>query len=190
MWTPYPGDAVPSELATKDKILDLWLRLRSSRYLAAKIAGPPGACDVSPAAVSFIPTERGAQRCRRSLDPKRRVSPFADGNFTLILSTCLIMDFSVPKHSSREGYGALAAGGKLILVTKRVSLTGALVASVSREIDGYFVFLQEKRTQRKKSKKKPQTLQKKRTATKIYIINRTQLTEVVFDFVLWSHNAD
>lgn len=74
-----------------------------------------------------------------------------DTGYTLILSNPPYhTDFSVAKHFIEKGFNRLAIGGKMLMVTKRkdwyknklISIFGGVSI---KEIDGYYVFIAEKR---------------------------------------------
>lgn len=81
-------------------------------------------------------------------------------DFTLILSNPPYhADFSVPKHFIEVGFKKIAIGGKLIMVTKRLDwyknkLTSVFGGVKVHEINGYYVFVAEKRSQAIKEKEK------------------------------------
>jgi len=83
-----------------------------------------------------------------------------ESDFTLILSNPPYhADFSVPKHFIEGGFKKLVAGGKLVMVTKRLDWYKNKLISVFGgvkvyEINGYYVFVAEKRTLTPKAKKK------------------------------------
>ena len=87
-------------------------------------------------------------------------SEIPDNGFTLILSNPPYhTDFSVPKHFIEVGFKKLAVGGKMIMVTKRLDWYKNKLASVFggvrvREINGYYVFISEKRRERVPKKEK------------------------------------
>lgn len=81
-------------------------------------------------------------------------------DFSLILSNPPYhVDFSVPKEFIEKGFNRLAIGGKMYMVTKRkdwyknklISIFGGVKIT---EIDGYYVFMAEKKTTTYSSKKK------------------------------------
>ncbi len=80
----------------------------------------------------------------------------AEKDFTLILSNPPYhTDFSVAKSFIEGGYMRLAFGGKMIMVTKRADWYKNKLTSVFGGVkiiclNGYFVFISEKREQRKK----------------------------------------
>ncbi|MDE6032167.1 MAG: methyltransferase, partial [Oscillospiraceae bacterium] len=69
-------------------------------------------------------------------------------------------DFSVPKSFIEIGFEKLAIGGKLVMVTKRLDwyknkLTSVFGGVKVREVNGYYVFIAEKRSNIIKKKSKP-----------------------------------
>lgn len=91
-----------------------------------------------------------------------------DRDFTLILSNPPYhADFSVAKAFIKDGYKRLMFGGKLIMVTKRLTwyrnkFTSVFGGVKVYEQDGYYAFVAEKRNgQRRKGTKKKQELSKK-----------------------------
>ncbi len=92
----------------------------------------------------------------------------SDLDFTLILSNPPYhADFSVAKAFIEDGYKRLVLGGKLIMVTKRLTWYRNKISSVFGgvkvfEQDGYYVFVAEKRrSNRKNQPKEKQKLSKK-----------------------------
>lgn len=83
-----------------------------------------------------------------------------DSGFTLILANPPYHeDFSVPKNYIEKGYKKLAVGGKMYLVTKRKEwykkkLITVFGGTKIHEINGYYVFLAEKKEYRKQTDKK------------------------------------
>ncbi len=81
-------------------------------------------------------------------------------DFTLILSNPPYhTDFSVAKAFIEGGYKRLVFGGKMIMVTKRLDwyknkLTSIFGGVKITEMNGYFVFIAEKREQKKVQKEK------------------------------------
>lgn len=68
------------------------------------------------------------------------------------------VDFSVPKSFIEKGFNRLAMGGRMYMVTKRLDWYKNKIAAifggvVVQEIDGYFVFMAEKRSARYASKR-------------------------------------
>ncbi len=74
-----------------------------------------------------------------------------DSDFTLILSNPPYhTDFSVAKNFIEGGYKRLVIGGRMVMVTKRLTWYKNKLSSVFggvkvHEIDGYYVFIAEKR---------------------------------------------
>lgn len=83
-----------------------------------------------------------------------------DSGFTLILANPPYHeDFSVPKNYIEKGYKKLAVGGKMYLVTKRKEwykkkLITVFGGTKIHEINGYYVFVAEKKEYRKQTDKK------------------------------------
>ena len=83
-----------------------------------------------------------------------------DSGYTLILANPPYHeDFSVPKNYIEKGYKKLAVGGKLYLVTKRKEwykkkLITIFGGTKVYEINGYYVFMAEKKEFRKQPEKK------------------------------------
>ena len=91
-----------------------------------------------------------------------------DNDFTLILSNPPYhADFSVAKAFIKDGYKKLVLGGRMIMVTKRLTWYRNKITSVFGgvkvfEQDGYYVFVAEKRRRiERKPEKKKQELSKK-----------------------------
>jgi len=83
-----------------------------------------------------------------------------ENNFSLILTNPPYhVDFLVPKKFIEQGYKKLKVGGKMYMVTKRrewyknkfISIFGGVEII---EIDGYYVFMAEKRRKNSKTKEK------------------------------------
>lgn len=96
-----------------------------------------------------------------------------DSGFTLILANPPYHeDFSVPKNYIEKGYKKLAMGGKMYLVTKRKEwykkkLITVFGGTKIYEINGYYVFLAEKKEYRKHVNKKNVNHLSKKLARKI-----------------------
>jgi len=71
--------------------------------------------------------------------------------FTMILSNPPYhTDFSIAKHFIEKGFNRLAVGGRMVMVTKRLDWYKNKLAAIFGgvkvvEIDGYFVFIAERR---------------------------------------------
>lgn len=138
-----------------DKVLDLGCGYGVVGILAGKLIGEENVimCDVSEQAVEYA-----AINSRINTVPNIRIllsdgyKNIADKEFTLILSNPPYhADFSVPKHFIETGFQKLVVGGKLIMVTKRLDwyknkLTSIFGGVKVHEINGYYVFVAEKRT--------------------------------------------
>lgn len=83
-----------------------------------------------------------------------------ENNFSLILTNPPYhVDFLVPKKFIEQGYKKLKVGGKMYMVTKRrewyknkfISIFGGVEIV---EIDGYYIFMAEKRRKNSKTKEK------------------------------------
>ena len=164
-----------------DKVLDLGCGYGIVGILAGKLIGEENVvmCDVSEQAV-----ECATKNLRMNNVPDIRIR-LSDGyknveerDFTLILSNPPYhADFSVPKHFIEGGFKKLTIGGKLVMVTKRLDwyknkLTSVFGGAKVYEIDGYYVFIAEKRRKAVKEKEKKtgdlsKKLQRKQQRSKI-----------------------
>lgn len=146
-----------------DKVLDLGCGYGIVGILAGKLIGEENVimCDVSEQAIEYA-----TMNLRMNNVPNIRIR-LSDGyknvgerDFTLILSNPPYhADFSVAKHFIEVGFKKLAIGGKLIMVTKRLDwyknkLTSVFGGVKVHEINGYYVFVAEKRSQAIKEKEK------------------------------------
>jgi len=160
------------EFKEGDKVLDLGCGCGVVGILAAKQIGADNVvmCDVSENAVQLSKQNAAANgvdgvTIRRS-DGLKEVS---ETGFTLILSNPPYhTDFAVAKGFIEDGFKKLAIGGKMVMVTKRLDWYRNKLSSVFggvtvKEKDGYYVFLAEKRGNRKpkKEKKNEQIMSKK-----------------------------
>lgn len=146
-----------------DKVLDLGCGYGVVGILAGKLIGEENVimCDVSEQAIEYA-----TMNLRINNVPNIRIR-LSDGyknveerDFTLILTNPPYhADFSVPKHFIEVGFKKLVLGGKLIMVTKRLDwyknkLTSIFGGVKVHEINGYYVFVAEKRIQARKEKEK------------------------------------
>ncbi len=160
------------EFKENDKVLDLGCGCGVVGILAAKQIGADNVvmCDVSENAVQLSKQNAAANgvagvTIRRS-DGLKEIS---ETGFTLILSNPPYhTDFAVAKGFIEDGFKKLAIGGKMVMVTKRLDWYRNKLSSVFggvtvKEKDGYYVFLAEKRGNRKpkKEKKNEQIMSKK-----------------------------
>ena len=137
-----------------DKVLDLGCGYGIVGILAGKLIGEENVimCDVSEQAIEYATTNL---RINNVPDIRIRLSDgyknVGERDFTLILSNPPYhADFSVPKHFIEVGFKKLVVGGKLIMVTKRLDwyknkLTSIFSGVKVHEINGYYVFIAEKR---------------------------------------------
>lgn len=151
------------EFSPDDKILDMGCGYGVVGILAAKLIGQENVtmCDISESAVKQAKINAELNGVP-DIDIKISdgFSEIADNDFTLILSNPPYhADFSVPKHFIEVGFKKLAVGGKMVMVTKRFDwyknkLTSVFGGVRVREIDGYYVFISEKRGERVPKKEK------------------------------------
>lgn len=143
------------DFVSSDKVLDLGCGYGVVGILASKIIGSQNVVmsDIDQIAVEL--SEKNAQA--NDVGDVKIVKSDAlknidDTNFTLILSNPPYhSDFNVPKQFIEKGFNRLKIGGKMIMVTKRKDWykkkLSAIFGGVQiHEIDGYFVFMAEKRT--------------------------------------------
>lgn len=140
-----------------DKVLDLGCGYGIVGILASKIIGADN--------VVMLDNEKSAVELAHKnavLNNVGNVKIFkSDGfsdldekDFTLILSNPPYhTDFSVAKGFIEKGFNRLIIGGKMIMVTKRKEwyknkLTSIFGGVKIREVDGYYVFIAEKRDYR------------------------------------------
>ena len=147
-----------------DKVLDLGCGYGAVGILAGKLIGEENVimCDISERAIECAKNNaalNGVENINIILsDGFKNIE---EKDFTLILSNPPYhADFSVPKHFIELGFEKLALGGKLVMVTKRLDwyknkLTSVFGGVKVREINGYYVFVAEKRSQTIKKKSKP-----------------------------------
>ena len=155
-----------ADFLPNDKVLDMGCGYGVVGILAAKLigAGNVTMCDISESAVrqAKINAElNGVPDINIKISDG--FSNIPDNGFTLILSNPPYhTDFSVPKHFIEVGFKKLAVGGKMVMVTKRLDWYKNKLASVFGgvrvlEIDGYYVFISEKRGERVPKKEKAAT---------------------------------
>ena len=146
-----------------DKVLDLGCGYGIVGILAGKLIGEENdiMCDVSEKAIEYATMNLHINNVP---DIRIRLSDgyknVGERDFTLILSNPPYhADFSVPKHFIEDGFKKLVIGGKLIMVTKRLDwyknkLTSVFGGVKVHEINGYYVFVAEKRILAQKDKNK------------------------------------
>lgn len=158
------------EFNKNDKILDLGCGYGIVGIFVSKLIGAENVimCDLSPDAVELSKsnaTNNGIIDLQ--IIQSDGLDNITDNNFSLILSNPPYhVDFSVPKKFIEQSYKRLITGGKMYMVTKRkdwyknklISVFGGVVIV---EIDGYYVFMAEKRNEKKVKIEKTSTLSKK-----------------------------
>lgn len=156
----------------EDKVLDLGCGCGVVGILVAKQIGADRVvmCDISENAVVLSKENAKANGVEnviiRQSDGLKEIS---ETGFTLILSNPPYhTDFAVAKGFIEEGFKRLVIGGKMVMVTKRLDWYRNKLSSVFggvtvKEQDGYYVFIAEKRGNRKpkKEKKNEQVMSKK-----------------------------
>ena len=156
----------------EDKVLDLGCGCGVVGICAAKQIGADKVvmCDVSENAVLLSRQNAEANGVGEAIIRQSDgLKEIPEDNFTIILSNPPYhTDFAVAKGFIEEGFKRLALGGKMVMVTKRLDWYRNKLSSVFggvtvKEKDGYYVFLAEKRGDRrvKKEKKNPQIMSKK-----------------------------
>ena len=147
-----------------DKVLDLGCGYGVVGILAGKLIGEEKVvmCDISQRAVEYAKrnaTLNGVPHINIRLSD--RYENVEENDFTLILSNPPYhADFSVPKSFIEVGFRKLTMGGKMVLVTKRLDWYKNKLISVFggvkvQEMEGYYVFIAEKRSRVIKKKEKP-----------------------------------
>ena len=138
-----------------DKVLDLGCGYGVVGIYAAKLIGGERVtmADIDERAVAAArenAVQNGVPEVRVFRSDGFRDIP--DTGYTLILSNPPYhTDFRVAKHFIEKGFNRLAIGGKMVMVTKRrdwykrklIVIFGGVQI---REVDGYYVFLSEKRS--------------------------------------------
>lgn len=154
-----------------DKVLDLGCGYGVAGILAGKLIGEENVimCDISEQAIECAKNNavlNGVENINIILsDGYKNIE---EKDFTMILSNPPYhADFSVPKHFIEIGFKKLVIGGRLVMVTKRLDwyknkLTSVFGGVKVQEVDGYYVFVAEKRSETIKRKSKPaKTLSRK-----------------------------
>lgn len=144
------------EFQTTDKVLDLGCGYGVVGITVGKIIGEQNVvlCDVSDDAIQLSKSnalQNGLSG--NNIYKSFGLNEITDNDFTLILSNPPYnTDFSVAKHFIEKGFSKLVVGGKMIMVTKRLAwyknkLTSVFGGVRVIELNGYFVFISEKRLQ-------------------------------------------
>ncbi|MGN0537787.1 MAG: class I SAM-dependent methyltransferase [Acutalibacteraceae bacterium] len=151
------------DFSQNDKVLDLGCGYGVVGILAGKLIGQNNVvmCDISDSAV-----DQAKKNARLNQVPNidiRLSNGFQnvpDNDFTLILSNPPYhTDFSVAKHFIEVGFKKLLLGGRLVMVTKRLDWYKNKITSIFGgvkvyQINGYYVFVAEKRNNIVKRKEK------------------------------------
>lgn len=159
------------QVTVEDKVLDLGCGYGAVGISIGKLIGEEKVImsDISEEALLLT----NANLVRNGLNNVRVVKSnglreIPDKDFTLILSNPPYhTDFSVAKAFIEDGYKRLVFGGKLMMVTKRLTwyrnkITAVFGGVKVFEQEGYYVFVAEKRKgQKPKKTKKKQELSKK-----------------------------
>ena len=164
------------EFKEGDKVLDLGCGCGVVGILAAKQIGANNVvmCDVSENAVQ-LSKQNAAVNGVDGVTIRRSdgLNEISETGFTLILSNPPYhTDFAVAKGFIEDGFKKLLVGGKMVMVTKRLDWYRNKLSSVFggvtvKEQDGYYVFLAEKRSDRKpKPEKKNQQVMSKKLQRK------------------------
>lgn len=159
------------EFEEDDKVLDLGCGYGVVGILAGRLINQKNVimCDISEMAVKY--SEINA-RLNQVPNIDIRLSDgfenIPDNDFTIILSNPPYhTDFAVAKQFIEEGFHKLLVGGRLVMVTKRLTWYKNKIISVFGgvkvyEEDGYYVFVAEKRNGSVQRKvKSPHKLSKK-----------------------------
>ena len=160
-----------TEFLPADRVLDLGCGYGVVGILAAKKLGPEQVvmCDISQEAVDCA-RQNAALNGVPGIDIRLSdgFEQIPDKTFTLILSNPPYhADFSVPKRFIEGSFQRLETGGRLMMVTKRLDWYKNKIISVFggvkiHEMDGYYIFMAEKRSAPvKKPLKAPPKLSKK-----------------------------
>lgn len=146
-----------------DKVLDLGCGYGIVGILSAKIVGATNVimADINDKAVTLSKENIILNNVEGvKLYQSYGLKNINEKDFTLILSNPPYhVDFSVPKEFIEKGFNRLALGGKMYMVTKRkewyknklISIFGGVKIT---EVDGYYVFMTEKKSTTYASKKK------------------------------------
>lgn len=142
------------EFGPEDKVLDLGCGYGVVGVLAARLIGPARVTmtDIDEKALEYAARNAALNRAEGvRLVKSDGLSGLDDAGYTLILSNPPYHeDFSVPKAFIEKGFNRLVTGGRLYMVTKREKWYRNKLAAVFggvrvQKIDGYFVFMAEKR---------------------------------------------
>ncbi|MCZ9939740.1 class I SAM-dependent methyltransferase [Brachyspira hyodysenteriae] len=138
----------------ENKILDLGCGYGVVGILAAKIIGEDKVvmCDIDAEAVEISKHNAVLNNVSNiNIIQSDGLRNIIDNDFSMILSNPPYhTDFSVAKHFIESGFYKLALNGKFVMVTKRLDWYKNKLSSVFggvkvKEINGYYIFISEKR---------------------------------------------
>lgn len=153
-----------TDFLPEDKVLDLGCGCGVVGILAAKLLGEERVvlCDISGVAVKAAAENAGRNGVGGvSVRQSDAYENIPERDFTLTLSNPPYhTDFSVAKEFIEGGYKRLVTGGRMIMVTKRLTwyknkLTAVFGGVKVSEIEGYYVFTAEKRGYSGRKKEEP-----------------------------------
>lgn len=160
-----------TDILQSDKILDLGCGYGIVGILAGKLIGQENIimCDISECAVKQAKINAKLNQVSNiDIRLSDGFQNIPENDFTLILSNPPYhTDFSVAKQFIEGGFKKLALGGKLIMVTKRLDWYKNKLISIFggvkiHKVNGYYIFVAEKRnTPIKKKEKSANKLSKK-----------------------------
>lgn len=143
------------EFKSTDKVLDLGCGYGVVGILAGKLIGAENVimCDISEDAIRLSKINAAKNNVENlKIIQSNGFENIEGSDFTLILSNPPYhADFSVPKHFIEAGFKKLALGGRMVMVTKRKDWYKNKLASVFGgvkvvEVNGYYIFIAEKRS--------------------------------------------
>lgn len=147
-----------------DKVLDLGCGYGIVGILAGKLIGEENVtmCDISEQAIECSAKNAALNGVKNiNIILSDGYENVEEKDFTIILSNPPYHeDFSVPKKFIEIGFRKLVIGGKLVMVAKRLDwyknkLTSIFGGVKVQKVNGYYVFVAEKRSNIVKNKKKP-----------------------------------
>lgn len=166
-----------------DYVLDLGCGCGIVGILAAKLIGGDRVtmCDVSKEAIALTKENVKLNEVEPiAIHISNGLDQIEEKGFTLILSNPPYhVDFSVPKNFIEKGYQKLLVGGKMYMVTKRkewyknklISVFGGVKVL---EVDGYYVFIAEKREKKPQKLKKEKPQLSKKLQKKVQLRNKSR----------------
>ena len=159
-----------TDILQSDKILDLGCGYGIVGILAGKLIGQENIimCDISECAVKQAKINAKLNQVSNiDIRLSDGFQNIPENDFTLILSNPPYhTDFSVAKQFIEGGFKKLALGGKLIMVTKRLDWYKNKLISIFggvkiHKVNGYYIFVAEKRNTSIKKKAQINKLSKK-----------------------------